>query len=493
MNLVRAIVDWVRRAVSPQGLLIASGSSTPPAYEPLNAMSTFARFPWIWVAVQAIATDMSGLAIVAVKTRATNRKRKGRELTDDPALDLLENPNAGTTGFLLVKQLWVDFLLDGNAYLWRPADNPQVLYRLHPADVRVVPGPMGLALAFEWSDPAAKSKRVLPAAEVIHIRDVSWNNDASAAYGESVIRCLHDDLTTELQGKVTAKAQAAKGRPDVLFSVKALAGGGNSKPEEIVRRWETALASRHGAFVVGGEVEATPLSWTPREFDFLDRSDRLRDTTLALFGVPPTRAGLVTASYGGSRQEMRVYWEGLIARGRVFEAALSRLASPGVRLEFDYSAVEALQVSYTERLMRVSTWVGLGASPLAAAEYEQFDDAPVGETVADFHSPRPIDRQPEEPQDKQIASVLAEHFRAAASAYAGLDDGVDRALFVRWQTERLFVDLDRCGVPPVAARWWAEELAVVVDERHRMGLDPLGPKAAEWSASQILLKLSEAA
>lgn len=39
--------------------------------------------------------------------------------------------------------------------------------------------------------------------------------------------------------------------------------------------------------------------------------------------------------------------------------------------------------------MRVSTWVGLGASPKAAAEYEGFDEAPVAEIVEDFHSPRP--------------------------------------------------------------------------------------------------------
>jgi len=479
MVVWRALTGWVQRLFVVPTLLFASGGdAVSPAYAVTNSMSAMAQFPWIWTCIQAVATDMAGLPLVAARQDAAlgGKGKRSRTIVDDPALELLEQPNAGCDGFLFRKQLWVDYLCCGNAYIWRPGG--PAIYRLHPGRTRVLPGPFGVPVGFEFTHENGE-RQILPPDEVIHVRDVSWSDDPSSVYGETCVRCIHDDLNIELEARRTAGAQAAKGRPDVLFSIKGMTGLGPGATAELRNRWEQAIAAKHGAFVVGGEVTATQLGWSPDAFPFTERSNQLRDVTLALFGVPPTRAGLSTANYGGSRQEMRVYWESNMGRARPFERAWTRLAKAGVRIEYDYSSVESLQVSYTERLMRVSTWVGMGASVRQAADYEGFDEAPVPDAamVDTFHSPRPIDRQPEEPQDDRekalegrLRSALDQHLRASQATYAELGDEVDARLFVRWQTERLYHAFDQAGLERPSARWWAEEICGITDEGLRMGV-----------------------
>jgi phage portal protein BeeE len=498
MVVWRALTQWVTRLfVAPSLLFASAGDAASPTYDVASSMSALSQFPWIYTCISAIASDMAGLPKVAVeKTPPGNRKaRRKRELVDDPALDRLENPNAGMDGNLFEQQLWVDYLASGDAYIWRPSGI--AIYRLHPKRVRICPGPLGMAAAYQWTDEQDKVHTLDPA-EVIHIRGPSWSDDASSLYGQSRIACIHDDLVIELQSRKTAGIHAAKARPDILFSVKGLTGMGDAGTAAIRRKWEEAIAAKHGAFVMGGEVTATQLGWSPDAFPFLERSVVLRDVILALFGVPPTRAGLPSANYGGSRQEMRVYWEANIGRGKPFERAWTLLARPGVRIEYDYTAVEALQVSYTERLMRVSTWRGLGASSRAAAEYEGFDEAPVPDLEPDadeFHSPRPIDRPAEEPQDDRddkslgarVAAALELHLRTAAGIYSELSDqDVDRRLIVRLHSELLFTALDQAGLDPADARWWAEELCAITDEAHGMGLpDTFDPARAARFAERI--------
>lgn len=542
LRSLQAMVMRVAGGYLTSGAMLFASSPAVPDYSVDNSMSTLARFPMIWTCVQALASDIAGLPLVAVRSLPRpdhdassgildgqrswfegNREQRraaiaqhrrelrlrlvgqvhqraglDRAIVHDPVLELLYQPNAGSDGWLFRKQLAVDFILCGNAYLWAP-EGPasQAIYRLHPGSVRPIPGFLGVPAGYEVDDEISGETRTYPPNQIGHVRDVSWQNTIVSILGESAVRCLHDDLTADLNIRTTISKASTRGRPDILFSTKAPLGKGVI--EKLETRWQETGLKRNGAFMVGDDVTATVLSWTPQEFNDGPRQEGLRTTILAVFGVPPTRAGLTTASYGGARQESRVYWENLRTRWCVpFECAFSRLAGSGVRVEHDYSSVEALQVSYTERLMRVSTWVGLGADPLEAARYEGFDDAPLasGLDPKAAKPAKPIDRQPTEPQTVggKIAAALELHLRCAEVAYEEVQDGaVDRSLFVRWQSERLFHTLTDAGLvtraaePHAGARWWAEELSGIVDELARAGAEgTFGREFAERQATRIV-------
>lgn len=542
MRRLGAMVQRVATGYLAPGSMLFMSSPVMPEYSIDNSMSTLARFPMVWTCVQAICSDLAGLPLVAVRsmprpdhpassgildgerswTEGNREQRRAaivahrrelrlrlvgqvhqrsgldRSIVHDAVLDLLYQPNAGSDGWLFRKQIAVDFVLTGNAYLWAPlGPASQAIYRLHPGSVRPIPGFLGVPAGYEVDDEITGTTRVYPPEQIGHVRDVSWQNTITSILGESAIRCLHDDLTADVNVRTTIAKASARGLPDILFSIKGALGKGSR--EALETRWEERGLKRQGAFVVGEDVTATPLSWSPSDFSDEARKESLTSTILAVFGVPPTRAGLTTASYGGARQESRVYWENLRSRWAIpFECAFSRLAGSGVRVEHDYSSVEALQVSYTERLMRVSTWVGLGADPLEAARYEGFDDAPLpaGLDPSAAKPAKPIDRQPTEPQTVggKVAAALELHLKCAEVAYAEVADGsVDRSLFVRWQRERLFHCLTGAGLvtagaePHAGARWWANELASVVDELARAEVEgTFGSEFAGRQAARIV-------
>ncbi len=481
---------------SPRPWVSAGAIGTEPEYPALDAMSTLSRFPWVWVCVDAIASDLAALELVAVrKRRGPSSSANGpgrRELVDDPILDLLERGNAGADGPTLLAQWIADELLTGNGYLWIPPERVAI-YRLHPAQVRVVVGFGGVPVGYEVTDRATGERRILPPEQVCHIHGISWRDDERACLGESVIRCLHDDLVADWGARVQAGKLARKGRPDILFSVEGSLGPKGS--DDIEQRWERAISTFRGAFAWGGKITATPLSWSPKDLGESERDATLRNKVLAAFGVPPTRAGLTTASYGASRQEMRVYWERLISRASRYQRALSRFARAGVAVEFDFTSVEALQVSYTERLHRVQTWVAIGMDPNEAAEYEQFDEAPKMEKPEKLSPTQNIDRQPEEPQDggrdgepsRAVRAAVAEHLETARRGYdAAADSGLDGTLLVRFLARQLERALLGAGLDASASRWWAEEVAGTTDELVRAGSDPWTATRADLVTAQIL-------
>lgn len=371
-------------------VLLLEGSPAVQSYDTLTSMSSVARFPWIRVCVQAVAGDASALPLVAIKTDADGE----RKVIHDPILDLISRPSPGTTGHLLRKQLWQDYLLTGNAYIWRPS--PNLMLRLHPATVvPIVNGPM--VSVYRVTDPTTGIVQNIPPSQVLHIRDTSWSDDPSRFLGDSPIQALNDDLQTELGSKKLASKQAQKGKPDIVLSTKEPLG--DVMAQKLKDRWTAATLSLDGAFVTGADVTATKMSWSPSEFQFKEQSEITRATILAIFGVPPTRAGLPTANYGTGKQEVRVYWENVRSRAVAFDDAFSLWAAPGVHIEHDMSGLEALQASKTELINTIGVLISYGATPKAAAAYLGLDDCPLpDEAPAEFKRPVNIDKRPEEPQ-----------------------------------------------------------------------------------------------
>lgn len=478
MLLWRSIAGWIRRAVTGAAgaAFLLTGDAVSQSYPTDWSMATMARFPWVWTCVRAVAGDLAGLPLIAVRRAPGGSRRTGQRqiVSDEPALRLLEQPSAGVTGYHLRKQLLVDYLLTGITYAWRASDIE--LIRLHPSCV--TPRVVGISQTIVgygvryWDGARLHEIEVAPSA-MLCVRDVSWSPGPEGALPESAIRCLHDDLTMELGAKKLAAEQAKRGRPDVMFSSEK-SSLGPDKIREINERWTESVVKGRGAFTVGADLKATILSWAPREFEYSARSADVRDTVLAVFEVPPARAGLSSANYGTQKQQMRTYWESLVRRARGFDDAFSLLASPGVRIEHDFSDVESLQVSYSERLIRVQTHVSLGMTPADAYAYEGFDDAAVPDVpmAAAPGVARPV--KPEEPQgDKAIGADLAAYLAEAVGRYRAIadaaTDGASTRLLEAWETERLFAVLD-AHLDAADARAWAADIVGSTVEAARAGL-----------------------
>lgn len=418
--------DWLAKFLGvgdPRQIEAASSSPVPvrPGYPTQSSMSAMAAFPWVRACVLAIVDDLSGLPLIAVETEADGDRL---QRPDHPVLQLLRRPSDRVTGRRLRRQALADFVLTGNAYLYLP--DPALmriglspLMRLHPGLVTVEVDPMGLPVGYTYN-----SRDSYALDQVLHVADVSWSDDERQILGESAIRTLHDDLTSHKAAKEHAARAAKRGRPEFLISPKdANVGWGQKGAEKIVVEMESALGKGYGAIAFNEALDVMPLMLTSRDLEFAEQHEQTIYAILAVFGVPPVRVGLPGANYGTAKTQMRAYWETLQHKAALFDDELSRLTgSSTVRIEHDFTGVDALQVARTERLERVATWAAMGFDPVDAARHEGFINPPrMGEPTPapDMADRRRPAQQPEEPQGtrRTLREDVGAYLHEAAKRY----------------------------------------------------------------------------
>jgi phage portal protein BeeE len=455
---LRLTVDgWVRQLLAPIDVPVWSGGAgmqVQPQYPASRSMSALASFAWVRACTRAKCDDVGGLPLVAVRGRGQTE-----QLPDHPFLGLMRRPSPGVTETVFRRQLEADLVLTGNCYLWlRSTPLGWELHRLHPAhmsaDVR-----KGMLVGWVYA-----GERRLSLREVYHVRDVSWSDDLTALYGESAIRTLHDGLVGVKAARRHVAVQADRGRPDVVIGVDSSAAGGVAV-DKIGEGYEENAKAGRRAFVVAKGVNVTPVTWSPADLEYKELDTKVRDETLAVLRVPPTRAGIPQANYAVAKAELRDYWSSLVVSDlKLLEDADTAIAHDvggtlDITIRHDVSGVEALQTSYDQRQARAGFWVTvMGATPADAAAYEGFRDAPVGEVAGTQPASRPakeVDDQPNR-QAAQLERMLAAWLALAAERLQG--GGADEAV----ECYRLAGVLELGGVPSGDALEIGREVAAIV-------------------------------
>jgi len=438
------------------------------SYDPMSAMSTLARFPWVWVCARARASDLSGLPLLAVRSSGALET----VITTHPTLSLLRRPSPGCSGLRYRRQVHLDWVLTGNSMSEKAG--PSLLYRMHPGLSKpVVNDSTGRIDSWIYN-----GKRSLPNEQILHVADVSWEQTLSMVLGESAIRALNDDLNTILSAKQMAATMASRGRPEIIMSPGSEhVNIGADAIKDLEARWEQHTKSKHGLFVVGRDFKHEMVAFTPRDIEFQSQREFTRDTILAVFEVPPARAGLATANYGTQKQQMRTYWESILkGQGALFEDEWSTLTGDlNLRIEHDTTNIEALQLSRTERQLRAERWMNsFGMSPQKAAEAESFNNLPKGSlpAIAPGNQSRPPAREPDEPQ-RDLTQRLTGYLQAAAGRYESRilsADGEISAIDDLKDEEgiRVLQILESEGVRADVALEMSQQIAGVSDEAVRI-------------------------
>lgn len=435
-----------------------------PTYNAENALSSIAAFPWVYACTQAIVTDLAGLPLIAVRDLPNGQKEIVR---DHPVLDLLKRPHPQCSGARMRRQLYADFVLSGEAVLRRIETSAgEVLTRLHPVDVSPEIDPRsGLILFYQWGNEK------LDPAEVLYIADIGWIRGIRASRGTSPIQSLESGLMAAQDARNHARKAAKRGRLEMLLRPSDVRTQfGKSGVEAVKETYTAAARAGDGVLVLNRALEATPLSMSPKELEFSQLATDVRDETLAALGVPPVRVGLPGANYGTAKQQTRIYWERLRHTASLFDDEFSRLTGDGTRIEHDFTNVEALQTSYTERQMRASVWVtGFGVPPADAAAYEGFHDAPIpGATAAeDMRAPRRPGTSTEEPRERDltVAGVIEFWLMGARERFASqAAEGSILPASEMWEAGRLEQSLTACGVDRERASRIAANAAAIVTE-----------------------------
>ena len=384
------------------GADFADGRARSPGMSAINSMSALAAFPWVQASVSAVADDLSMLPI-----RVTQGRGKDAEPIDEhPVLDQLDQPTSRMSGILMRRQLITDLVLVGDAYLLvgMSGTDPAALIRLHPERVTVVPSADGQPAAYEY-DEGGKVVRY-GWDQVLHIRQVSWEDGPKGLYGNGAIRALANDLTTEKKAAELAANSADHGQPTGIFSPASEGDTWSQQQISVMREaFDRRMSKQGAALFLGSGVSYTPLSWSPRDMEYQATRELVRQSEMASIGVPPPRIGLPSANYATAREQAKRYFESLKSKAALVDSALTRLArmfsdSADVHVSHDFSGVEALQESRDARVNRVQSWWLMGIPLSEAAALEGFDEI-TQDTVPESAPTPEAEPQPED-QERRL-------------------------------------------------------------------------------------------
>ena len=350
------------------------GQNNP--YPARISMSAFASHGYVFAAVSRASQDLAALPVRLIRGKG----KTATIIEEHPFLDLMDQPSSYVDGFSLREQLIVDLMLTGGCYLLLAGTNeaPTSLFRLHPEQTKIITDPILGIKGFEFSD----SGKIVeyPIDRVVVAQNAAWASGVDSLYGLGGIQPLAKEISADLSAQKLASDAARKGRPDILISPADEADIWDYDQRRAILDAYRGMSNEGGAMVLSGQVKIEPLQVTPRDLEFQAVRTYAREAISAVFGVPPSVLGAGDLNYAVSRQQASNYWEVQTKRGKKLSHLLTQIAKkfdPSLRVEIDYSGVEALQSVRDAQINRIVQHVTIGMPIAEAYAYEGLEDAPV--------------------------------------------------------------------------------------------------------------------
>lgn len=276
----------------------------------------------------------------------------GARALDHPLACLLARPNPGVDGQSFLETVYGHLQLSGNAYVEGAAHDsrgrPRELYALRPDRMRVVPGPDGWPMAYEYAVGGARHRWSMEGdlRPILHLKAFHPLDDH---YGMSPLEPAAGSVDIHNAASAWAKAlldNAARPSGAIVFGAR----DGAVLTEEQYRRILDEIEENHAGarnagrpMLLEGGLDWRPMGYSPSEMEFLETKNAAAREIALAFGVPPQLLGLPGDNTYSNYQEANraFYRQTVLPLVRKTAAALSGWLE-GVRIEPDLDAVPAL-------------------------------------------------------------------------------------------------------------------------------------------------------
>lgn len=244
--------------------------------------------------VKLIAEAAAAVPVVA--------QDEARRFETHPVLDLLAAPNPGQSGAEMLESFYGYLLLTGDAYLEASGETlnggPRELYALRSDRMKVVPGPDGWPVAFEYAVGAKKHVFDMRAERppVLHVKSFHPQDDH---YGLTPLQSAGAAIDVHNSAAAWSKALLDNAaRPSGAIVYKGADGMGSLAADQYARLVDELESHHQGARNAGrpmlleGGLDWKPMGFSPSDMEFhRTKEAAARDIALA-FGVPPMLLGL---------------------------------------------------------------------------------------------------------------------------------------------------------------------------------------------------------
>ncbi len=350
---------------SAAGRVIAWQTGGRVAWSPRDAVSLtrtgFTGNPVGFRSVKLIAEAAAALPLVL--------QDAAQRFETHPILGLLAAPNAVQGRAELMEALYGQLLLSGNAYIEAVGGEamlPVELHVLRSDRMRVVPGPDGWPVAFDYEVGGRKHRfdATGTPSGVLHIRNFHPQDDH---YGFSPMQAAAQALDVHNAASRWSKALLDNAaRPSGAIVYKGADGAGSLSPDQYERLRDEVESNHQGARNAGrpmlleGGLDWKPMGFSPSDMEFQKTKDAAAREIALAFGVPPMLLGIQgDATYANYQEANRAFYRLTVLPLAARVAAklggwLSEFTGETVELKPDLDQVPALAAERDAQWARVA-------------------------------------------------------------------------------------------------------------------------------------------
>jgi len=362
LNILRNLLRAPEQKASRTGQIVALQSAgqarwTPRDYAALTRAG-YVQNAIVYRAVKLVAENAGAQSFVVEEGGATRDAH--------PLLDLIARPNPRETGASFIEAIATHLLLAGNAYVEAVSveGSPRELYALRPDRMKLIPGPDGWPEAYEYT-VAGRTVRFDQSAPLPPILHLTLLHPLDDHYGLAPLEAAAIAVDTHNAAAKWNKALLDNAARPCGALVLSDAGGGvlaNDMFERLKRELDEEYTGARNAgrpLVLEGGLDWKPMSFTPKDMDFMEAKHAAAREIALAFGVPPQLLGIPgDNTYSNYQEANRAFFRATVLpfANRIAGALSQWLGSAfgDVRLCVDADQIDALAPDRAALWSRIS-------------------------------------------------------------------------------------------------------------------------------------------
>lgn len=315
---------------------------TPRDYKSF-AEEAYVRNVIAYQAINKIAEAVSSVRWVAYRGET--------EVSQSPALDLIDNPNPMQSGREFIEAKIGYLMISGNSYDERimVSGQPREMYTHRPDRMKIVPGPNGTPKAYIYEVASSRVTWQVDEIGKSDIRHMRLFNPLNDWYGQAPVEAAayaidqHNEAMKWVQALLQNSARPSG----------ALVSKGDALTDEQYNRLKAQMEMQYqgGAnagrpMLLEGGLDWKEMGLSPTDMGIIDsKNSAARDISLA-FGVPPQLLGIPGDNTYSNYSEARLsFWEDTIIPlvDRLAEEFTAFIGEPyGVEIRADMDQIPAI-------------------------------------------------------------------------------------------------------------------------------------------------------
>jgi HK97 family phage portal protein len=296
---------------------------------------------------------------------AKTKTKTWEVIEDHPAALLIEKPNPFMSRTDLIEIMTMHLYLGGNALLTKVRGGGVVseLWPLPPDAMKVIPDKQNYIGGYFYDRDGVRMR--FNPSDIIHNK---FNDPANPYWGIAPLQAGAKLVDTDNEAVEWNKiALENRAITDGVFTFDSpLTKDQWDDARKQVREQHQGIQNARTPWVLGAGAKWQQMSLSPAEMDFINSRKMTREEICAIFGCPPVMIGIYeNATLANIQTARRIFWQDTVVpflenMKSCFNLQLTPEYGGDIYIDFDLSAVEALQDNFNDKITNARALWGMG-------------------------------------------------------------------------------------------------------------------------------------